>query len=163
MRTITIKDVFDGTYAAEDLPEEAYRIYVVREGEIVFYIGQSSDVPNRLLEHFAHIGRGSSSALGGFYDEHKEKSSSWEIDLYTVTDCAPLVREALGMTEEAYYRHNPRLVSKIEKAMMKRFSPCLNSMGNENQTPLPEKYLDTYYAKLEDNAVDYLAFLAREE
>jgi hypothetical protein len=47
MQTITIAGFLDDKFEIM----EAYSVYVIRDGDLVFYVGQSDDVVNRLYDH----------------------------------------------------------------------------------------------------------------
>ena len=52
MQRMTIKEWAEKVETnATGMQAEHYRIYVIRDGETVFYVGQSHNPHNRLLEH----------------------------------------------------------------------------------------------------------------
>ena len=69
MMTTTVRAVLGRML---DPGEEPYGIYVVREGEVVLYVGRSQDPFRRLSEHFGHSWRGAGSTLASFYEEHPQ-------------------------------------------------------------------------------------------
>jgi hypothetical protein len=145
MITVSINEAINGDWDKLDPTNEPHCIYVVREGECIFYVGQSTDIVNRLFEHFEHTGRGSSSRLGSFYDEHKDKSDSWQIDLYTLDDCEPYIVQYTSMSLNVYRNGSQMSIDKAEKTMMRHFHPCLNKRNNPDPSQLPDKYIDEIY------------------
>jgi hypothetical protein len=158
MLTVTIKDIIDGDWDKLDGADEPHCIYIVRDGDCILYVGQSVDIFNRLLEHFGHVGRGSGSGLGSFYDAHQDISNSWQIDLYTLSDCEPYITRYTSMSLTVYRNGSQNAINKAEKTMMRHFHPCLNTRNNPDPSPLPDKYLEEWERAPRINifAVDYL-------
>jgi hypothetical protein len=113
---------------------DEYRLYLVRDGSLVFYIGQSKDAVNRLANH---IGLGQnfipSSKLGALIVNNMEEAVNWDIDFLTIKDCHPIVREMYPKTKMP-------TANIAEKALIKKFCPCLNVDHNDSPTQLPDKY-----------------------
>lgn len=135
----TIGDLLDGELDArfesilddfakgviKDLP--IYRLYVVRDGDTVFYVGQAGDVVDRL---YGHLGQGSwswatgMSELGKLIKANLPTSRDWRIELYTIGE--------LGVNG----------VDLAEEALIDILRPCLNRALNRNPSALPDKYIN---------------------
>ena len=112
------------------------KIYLVRDGSTVFYIGKSdSDVIERLRTHlgFEFRGRRSRSDLGELIEANIPESESWNVELYTPDECRWAVPDG-----ESYFRISAKLA---EWCMIRHFKPCLNIVANrERATVLPKRY-----------------------
>lgn len=142
MITIKVQDILTKDTDTIDPTCEPFCIYVVREETTTLYIGRSKDPIYRLWQHFNQKG---GAALGTFYQEHKDESLAWDIDLYTLADCDILLQKRL---REAFH---------AELSMIEHFHPALNSNNNPNPGKLPERY-QKRKLNLDDNAVDVLNF-----
>jgi hypothetical protein len=77
-------------YCTEKMPNSAdcyFTIYVVRDGDEIFYVGRSEDdCFTRLRTHLGHKFRGhqSLSTLGGFIMRNLPESRHWTVELYTM-------------------------------------------------------------------------------
>lgn len=120
MLTLTVGDLQNDDTELKMIP---YSLYVVREGETVFYVGKSKrSVYTRLLEHIG-IGRhGSITPLGRLILDNLPTSKTWHIDLTTLEETG---EQYLGWAEEI---------------LIRKLRPCLNAASNPNPSPLPEKY-----------------------
>ena len=142
MKQQTIKEVLseDG-----DVQEADYRLYLVREGETVFYVGQAKNTYNRLLAHLGMDGRSAPSAIGQLILENVPVSDAWLFEEYTLEEGEAFVtayRATLPQQMQAFYRENGSGydVDLAEDAMIKLYRPCLNTALNPDPTPLPEQY-----------------------
>lgn len=125
--SVTLKDALAGTYS-EPPP---YSLYVVRDGETVFYVGQTTDaIETRLQRHAL-------SSLGQFITANAPESDGWQVELVDHRDCAPAVRAGLWPTLPDGARLDPDIA---EIALIRVLRPCLNSTYNTNPRPLPERY-----------------------
>lgn len=112
-------------------PRPSYRLYVVRDGDVVFYVGQSQNVINRLWDH---LGEGcwarvqGKSNLGRLIKFNLPASRVWQIELLTVEDCQD-------------YGETYGDVSRAEQLLIDYHSPYLNVKGNRASSGLlPECY-----------------------
>ena len=141
MKTITL-----GSIIRDELPEtwdEPYEIYVIREGDTVFYVGKSKDcVIDRILGHLGEgtWGWSSGDELGDFIKFYEPGSHNWQVDLMTIKDCFPFIKKSHPDAKKARCT-----VADAESAMISHYGPCLNKMLNRNRRPSPEKY--TRYQK----------------
>lgn len=131
MNTFTVGAILNST--TPDTP--GARVYVLRDGRAVFYVGVSSNnVTDRVLEH---CGRGTWGKLpdnvGRFILDNAPRSHKWQVDLLTLEDCAPYVKK--------YNRNFQRWDAQLaEIALIKIMRPCLNVHYNDNGRALPKKY-----------------------
>lgn len=146
MLTVTIQDILTKGWDELNPTSTPYSIYVFRDQEAVLYIGRSVNPFKRLTQHLRISRRSSSGAsIGVFYQEYKDLSVHWQIDLYTIAECESLLSASLIAGERA------------EVAMIQHLHPHLNEINNPCASPLPERYqLRSLY--LENNAVDYMNF-----
>lgn len=147
MLELTINDILHGDWEMLDPNNEPFSIYMVREDDVVLYIGMSQDPFTRLYNHFSKY---SGAALGTFYKQHRSKAGNWRICLYTLEDCRPYVQQHALLLSD---------VARVEVAMIQHFKPCLNVLNNSNPSLLPEKYANlatNEINSLDDNAVDYI-------
>ncbi len=104
MMTTTVRAVLEHAF---DPGEELYGIYVVREGDIVLYVGRSQDPHRRLGEHFGLSWRDAGSSLSSFYEEHPKEALDWHIDLYSLEECDVYVQEHFPHHLKWYQSHRP--------------------------------------------------------
>jgi len=115
---------------ATGMQAEHYRIYVIRDGETVFYVGQSHNPHNRLLEHMA-LSRTQPSLIGTFIRENAPASGAWVFEQYTLDDCSEVVGRC-------------RDVDDAEEALIKLHRPYFNAAMNPYPLPLPMRYKSSY-------------------
>lgn len=124
MKTIRVGEVIAGE--EEDLDG---CIYVVRDGETVFYVGKTRDtIGNRVRRHMDGLGR-----LGTLIIENLPGSGRWQIECMTLEDCEPFVRQQFPVLKSwgADY---------AEVAVIRALNPCLNVAYNEDPSGLPARY-----------------------
>lgn len=119
-----------------------YRLYLIRDGEVVFYVGQSTNPYNRFLSHMSLDGRNGPSHTGTFLIENAPASGTWMFEQYTVEECNPFVeqfRATFSAEMQALYKDVSSCddVDEAEEALIKFYRPCLNTADNPNPTPLP--------------------------
>lgn len=110
-------------------------IYVVRDNDVVFYVGQSDNPMERLL---GHVGLGSwgwsgYSDLGRTIDDNLPEARSWTIELWTVQEC----KDALADETTSCCRWDK---DDAEQAMIRDRRPYLNHAYNETRRQLPDRY-----------------------
>jgi hypothetical protein len=145
MYSTTVRVAIKGNISTKDIAR--HNIYVVRENDVIFYIGQSINPLSRLQEHLGQTWRSPSpSSIGLLILENADVSSEWAYDLYALEDCKNIVkmyRESLSNNDPVvFWKEVPHTswVNECEHAMIWHFRPCLNIAANTKATPLPEKY-----------------------
>jgi len=108
-------------------------LYLYLEGEIVFYVGKSSQPFERLQEH---IGQGDDKRsmpwpdpIGRLILENRPASLEWTVQVTPLTE----LRTQMKLSDRVD-------IDTVERELIARFHPCLNRTCNRNPTPLPEKY-----------------------
>jgi hypothetical protein len=118
---------------AEKLGEQAedYRLYLIHDGETVFYVGQSQNPYNRFLAHMGLAGRNAPSEVGTFIRENAPASGDWTFEQYTLEDCSQVIEAC-------------RNVDDAEEALIKLYRPYFNAAANPDPVPLPARYKSSY-------------------
>ncbi|MCA9919213.1 MAG: hypothetical protein KC445_14735 [Anaerolineales bacterium] len=108
-------------------------IYVVRAGDLIFYVGQSRrDVLTRFAEHVQKPSR-----LGQLIRLNAPASHDWLVDFYALADCTAFVRQKSLFALQAWQHFD---MDMAEQAMIAAMRPVLNLDFNEKPTPLPARY-----------------------
>ena len=165
MQKITIRDILQRRfrYGGGGELEGAFGIYIVKDEEVVLYVGKSLDPIERLESHFGLLPhRSSGTELGMLYKDYPHEAQGWEIELYTLKECYPLVKKHFGIELQPNEPYD-RSLELAELAMIYDCKPSLNVKHNKDASPLPAKYDRMPQHRLDNNAVDKLSFLAREE
>lgn len=93
MLTQTVKQVVT---AEQWTMDHVYRLYVIRDGDTILYVGLSRDPFYRLQEHTG-LGDGDVAAepsrIGDLIVRFLPDSLTWDVDLYTLDDCTPYVAQ----------------------------------------------------------------------
>lgn len=117
-----------GSYALKDvidnnLPSNIKdNIYLIRDGEVIFYIGQSSfGGAYRVIEHFDNTAR-SNSTLHELMMDNLPKSLLWSVDLVSIPGHDEIDRQ------------------DFECALITALSPCINIHCNDTPSRLPSNY-----------------------
>lgn len=116
-------------------------LYIVREDETVFYVGQSVHPLTRLQDHLIGM-----SLLGNLITEYAPSSHKWTYDLLRPTECAAYIEILTGRQDipRRELGKHPALfegdLNLVEEDLIAFPHPCLNVMGNCQATPLPEQY-----------------------
>ncbi|MBK7316286.1 MAG: GIY-YIG nuclease family protein [Anaerolineales bacterium] len=101
-------------------------LYLLRDENVVFYVGQSFLAFARVWEHLISGFKGH-SMVGRFVWCNWPKSMSFTIELLSSqSEQFSVVRNELNASE---------------RLLIQRWSPCLNISHNSQQTPLPDSYL----------------------
>ena len=128
MKRQTIKE------ALEDEPDvrvETYHVYVIREGDTVFYVGQSKNTKTRLHGHLGYDERFDQTPTGRFILKCAPQSDSWLFEQYTLDECRDLALGYCG-TIPWFWGVNWRwlreryIVDKAEEALIQHYRPCFN-------------------------------------
>ena len=155
MLTMTIEQA-----TGRDAPDtEDHYLYLIRDGETVFYVGQSIDPITRLSDHLGTAlkfpGTGSDS-LGWMIGDNLPDSLGWIFELYTLADALTFIKEhATERRLASYQRMVQRLLAEegdwgdlketkdmAEDAMIEHFRPCLNVARVHFESPIPMRYLE---------------------
>ena len=99
-------------------------LYLIRDGDVIFYVGQSAKAYRRVWEHLFGSKRGRSMA-GRFILTNWPSSLRFTIELMCSQDDE---FAALGGLDAA------------ERSLIERYRPCFNEMLNANPAPLPFLY-----------------------
>jgi hypothetical protein len=135
MLQFTIQEALDRT----NIGQQALGcvIYLIRDGETIFYIGQSVSPLDRLQGHLGQDWHQQVSAVGRCIQKNAPDSDQWTIELYTLQDCGPFVQKHY----ECFGGLRMYDVSIAEQSMIQLFCPCLNDRHNPHPAPLPGQYL----------------------
>jgi len=176
MITITIADlirVLDGkdNHLLDLCASIGCGLYVVREGDLIIYIGKSG---RGILDRMAgHLGKGSFgwgglSILGHFILENLPAALAWQVDLLTPKDALDKLEKLCNYRREVMGDGSSKLIVReflwpdgsgsrsvvrednldgIEDLLIEVSHPCLNIMGNKEPTPLPEQYQQAIYGR----------------
>ncbi len=136
MRTITIRDLCQWDRDGES-PEfaEPYSIYCFRDGDFILYVGKTKrHIVERLWEHVGFAGQTQMTSL---IEDNLPESLGWEIDLFTVLECIPLINKHLKVK---------RIINECdfdlaEEAMIRESHPAVNRSLNFDGAEMPEKYI----------------------
>jgi hypothetical protein len=107
-----------------------YRLYLIRDGEVVFYVGQSTNPYNRFLSYMSLDGRNGPSHTGTFLIENAPASGTWMFERYTVEECSPFVeqfRATFSAEMQALYEDvsSKATPSVRDISMLSSWSGCL--------------------------------------
>ena len=125
MIKVTVGDLTDGKL--DNLDTQGHHVYTIRDGDVVFYVGQSVCPISRLWGHLGNWRKGfvfgGASELGRIIHCNLPNSRSWQIELLTVSDC------------------NAYSVDDAESKLIFELAPHLNIQGKRRPSgPLPERY-----------------------
>ena len=133
----------------EDADWRGYGLYVVRDGDIVFYIGQTSrHVITRLWEHLGLGFTGgrlwceySMSTLGRLIKINMPESRKWQIEFPSLLDCQPLIADMdKDWFMECCTKFRRNMLDTCEQALINHHKPCFNTIYNPHPRSLPERY-----------------------
>jgi hypothetical protein len=125
-----------------------YRLYSVRDEDLVLYVGQALHSLQRLRAHLGQgrLAAGQPSQLGELILACRPESLAWHLDLYTLEDCDPIVVGYTPIVYPWYAQHCTsdiwlkQLMNLAEQALLLCFRPPLNEMRDGDAALLPEKY-----------------------
>lgn len=111
----------------EQCPEawQGFNLYLFRDEEVVFYVGQSEQAHGRVWQHLLNGFKGRSD-VGRFIWCNWPKSMRFTIELWR----SPADTSAVG----------GNALDAAEQALIAQHSPCFNVVHNSQPTPLPAKY-----------------------
>ena len=104
---------------------EEMDVYLFRDGDLVFYIGQSYLAFDRVWRHIRD-GYKARSTIGRFLLTNWPASMNFTIELLSSQD----IRYAALSNE----------LNAVEKALIEQAAPCFNNVLNRRPTPLPVTY-----------------------
>ena len=107
---------------------EAFDLYLIRDEEVVFYVGKSDLAFFRIWQHILDGYKGRST-IGRFILCNWRASMNFTIELMN--------------SRTSQFADLENDLSAIEKSLIIKHSPCFNVVSNPTPTPLPEKYLPT--------------------
>jgi hypothetical protein len=133
MIDITINDILN-----DSTPDtEGHKIYIVYDGDYIFYIGRSKCPVSRIL---SHIGLPSgwpalSSDLGKLIRANLPHSRQWQVKLLSLQD--------FGIEEQGVLK-DKLPIEDLEERLIYHFSPYCNTQFRRRGVPriLPERYKD---------------------
>lgn len=157
MLQMTIADVLKRTVP----PYDDHYLYILRDGETVFYVGRSFDPVGRLHEHI-YGGRSGISYLGHLIRRCAREANlfaapalEWQVELLTLADCKPYIDRYRPNAFTSFrvpweqivspppfsdpYWHN-EAIAIAEGVLIEHYRPCLNVANNSNASPLPPQY-----------------------
>jgi|SRR5579859_1029495 len=146
-------------------------VYVIRDGDIVFYVGLSGNPCLRLRQHLGIVSTHSyiyqpkdfvndmerknpalnsfhGSQVGNCIRENAPESLEWEFDIYEKQDAIDVVirtglAQAFPLVVEAMKRNWYEQRSIVENALIDQLKPFLNSSENSHARNIPPKYRRT--------------------
>lgn len=112
----------------EQCPEawKSFDLYLFRDENVVFYVGQSQLAFARVWEHLLGGFHGH-SIVGRFVWVNWPRSMSFSIELLN--------------SQSEQFNDVGNDLNASERSIIKRWSPCFNVSLNNQPTPLPESYL----------------------
>ncbi len=153
MLTLTLTEALD--YTDEDKMDGHY-LYLYRDGDVIFYVGQSVDPQRRLYEHLGiRDARGSGDDVGQIMHDNYPASLLWTVELFTPADCEPFMASYETPKRLAWYRrmlaqieteeitsfHLRGVIDEAEVALIAHFHPCMNiRYALYSNNPIPERY-----------------------
>lgn len=138
MVSITVEDFLRGNVKALTKDYELYelfQIYIIRDGESVLYVGRAVNVLKRLREHIGSSKQSSLDYIGDLVWANMPASKQWQIEVLTIEDCMPMVRE-----QYQAYRNDISLLASAktaEQALITFYQPSANERNNPNGQALP--------------------------
>jgi len=127
---LTIRDVLQGDAGIEGGP----LIYVVRDGEVVFYVGYTATGARfRIGEHLGLWGRGD-SPLGRLVRANEPESDAWQVNIIPGGDEAKMIRELHPCLNAALNLQGADLPDRYRKGPefeRTQEHPCWQAMANE--------------------------------
>ena len=124
------------------LKTDGHYVYLYRDDDTVFYVGQSRHPLRRFYQHMGKYRGSYSDSVGDFIIENQPESLNWQIEIYTLEECRPFMACSDGYYEGCI--GNPILFGEIvnaaEVAFIELFRPCFNRIHNLKPTSLPVKY-----------------------
>jgi hypothetical protein len=131
MISISVGEILQGW---DEDPSDG-RIYLVRDDNFIFFVGVlERSILDHVLEHCGlRDGGPAADRLGKLILENLPSSNGWDVDLLSLEDCEPIVREVRPM------------IKRVDAAqalfcLTILYRPCLVVKDNPNPVYLPERY-----------------------
>lgn len=144
MFRIKIKDAVNDEISILPIEYAGSRIYVIRDGETIFYVGQSVDPVYRIQQHLGYE-RQPASRIGRLILANEPESDEWIVECYQLEDCRPIFEKHVEFPDEQLRKFLVNFactdVQRAESYMINALHPCLNSTFNKKPNPLPTKYI----------------------
>jgi hypothetical protein len=102
-----------------------FDLYLFRDDEVVFYVGQSYRAYDRVWQHI-HDGYKAHSVVGRFVLCNWPKSMNFTLELWSAQ-----------ADRFAGVDHN---LNAAERTLIELYAPCFNEALNRRPTPLPDRY-----------------------
>ncbi len=103
----------------------AFDLYLLRDDEVVFYVGQSYLAYDRVWQHITD-GYKARSLVGRFVLCNWPKSMNFTIELWS------------SQADRFATVHHD--LNAAERALIEQYAPCFNDALNQQPTPLPDRY-----------------------
>ena len=132
----TLQQLKDNPPTYEELHDT---VYVLRDGDVCFYIGKSGyRVSESVLRHLklGSGGRGRYSVVGQLIRHHAPASDQWQVEFWNAND---IFERFPSMRDE--HSDGWLSVGEIKHLLIQFFQPRLNTSPNYNPPPLPDRYL----------------------
>jgi len=123
MITISVKDALNGNVP---LTDEAYGVYVVRDGQTKIYVGKTErqDIVDRISWHLGNGPFTKVSPLGRYIIKNKPRSHNWKIDILSLDDCNQIFEER-GLPRR-------RKIRTAETTLIHLYHPLINKQANDS-------------------------------
>lgn len=131
------------TEEIDEINALGHHIYVVRDGDVVFYVGKASNPIIRLL---SHLGKGNwgwtgTSVVGNLIRDNLPASENWQVEIFTPSECG-IEKGKIEETPTIVY-YTDSAISEAERQSIIKYKPCLNTIDNPQPTPLPKRYRES--------------------
>ena len=107
---------------------QAFDIYLIRDAQVVFYVGKSEVAYFRIWQHILDGYKGRST-VGRFILCNWRASMNFTIELIN--------------SRTSLFAHLENDRSAVERSLITKFCPCFNVISNPTPTPQPAQYLPT--------------------
>jgi hypothetical protein len=130
--------------------DDGYCLYVVRDNNTVFYVGQVSNwqvdknglrrIHQRIMNHwFDGDDPYKQERIGRLLVACSPESDSWMIEMLTIAD-------AEHVTGKSFWKSSA-LITDLENVLIEYHRPCLNIVANPRPQKLPPKFKVRYEAQ----------------
>ena len=122
--TLTLKEFL----IIEQCPPEwkPLDVYLFRDGDLVFYIGQSYMAFDRVWRHIRD-GYKARSTIGRFLLTNWPISMNFTIELFS--------------SQDIHFAALSNELNAVERVLIEQAAPCFNAVLNRQPTPLPRQYV----------------------
>ena len=104
-------------------------LYLIRDEEVIFYVGQSYIAFYRVWKHF-YAGFKGRSLVGRLI------ICNWPVSMRFTVE--------MMSSRSARFAPVENDLNRSEQLLIQQYSPCLNTALNPQQTPLPSRYASPY-------------------